>query len=167
MIQSEEERLLKKQVRREEKKISKLLSKVNDVDGDGDEPALDFNPVDLRMKRQVALANAMAQPLIKESSVATAVPVEQYPFVYDSHSKAKTSAGFVQGVKMALPASFERKDDKKVEEVHIPALAKAAADLTGKKPVPVEAMDEVGRAAFQGIKTLNRIQSVVFNTAYG
>ncbi len=80
-----------------------------------------FDPVDLRTKRQAALANAMAQPILKSSSGSNlardAAMQEQYPFVFDSQAKAKTAAGFIQGVKMALPSGFERKDDKKWEEV--------------------------------------------------
>jgi len=165
VVQSEEERLLKKQVRREEKKLSKILGKVDLAAENNNEFA--FDPVDLRTKRQAALANAMAQPLLRDTVSAPSSAVEQYPFVFDGQARAKTAAGFVQGVKMALPSGFERKDEKKYEEVHIPAASKAAEDLTGKKAVPVSAMDEVGRAAFQGVKTLNRIQSVVFDTAYG
>ncbi len=103
---------------------------------------MEFDPVDLRMKRQAALANAMSQPLLskgsKEGSFSKDVGyAEQYPFVFDSQTKAKSAAGsmtvirplslvsfngcfvpgFIQGVKMSLPAGFERKDDKKFEEV--------------------------------------------------
>lgn len=41
----------------------------------------------------------------------------RYPNVFDNHSRAKLAAGFIQGVKMALPTGFERTDNKKYEEV--------------------------------------------------
>ena len=115
-VQSEEEKALLKQARKEEKKINKLLSRAEE---DEDEEELDFNPVDLRTKRQAALALAMNQPLFKEREEvrAAAGPAESYPFVFDSLSRAKLSSGFVQGTKMSLPAGFTRKDDKKYEEV--------------------------------------------------
>ena len=92
-------------------------------------------------------------------------PVERYPYVFDSLAEARSSAAFVQGTKMALPQGFERKDDKKSEEVHIPAAAKAPVEI-GKNLVPISSLDYVGQMAFQGMKSLNRIQSVVFDTAY-
>ena len=61
-VQSEEEKALLKQARKEEKKINKLLSRAEEEE---DEEELDFNPVDLRTKRQAALALAMNQPLFK------------------------------------------------------------------------------------------------------
>ena len=51
------------------------------------------------------------------------------------------------------------------EEVSIPAAAAAPVEI-GRKLKPVEDLDPIGQAAFQGIKSLNRIQSVVFDTAY-
>ena len=74
-------------------------------------------------------------------------------------------SGFIQGVKMALPSGFERKDDKKFEEISIPASSAAPADI-GRKLVPISSLDEIGRACFPGIKSLNRIQSVVCDSAY-
>ena len=44
---------------------------------------------------------------------------------------------------MALPAGFERKDEKKSEEVHIPAQAKPDENITGKKLIPIDTLDEV------------------------
>lgn len=65
---------------------------------------------------------------------------------------------------MVLPQGFERKDDKKSEEVHIPATSKAPLEV--KKLVPISSLDYIGQMAFQGMKNLNRIQSIVFDTAY-
>ena len=46
MVQSEQEKLLLKQARKEEKKINKI---VNHTDDEDEEP--EFNPVELRVKR--------------------------------------------------------------------------------------------------------------------
>ncbi len=69
---------------------------------------MQFDPVDLRTKRQAALANAMAQPLLgkngREGSAAREVSyVEQYPFVFDSQAKTKTAAGKTSSVKLYKP----------------------------------------------------------------
>ena len=66
---------------------------------------------------------------------------------------------------MALPTGFERNDTKKAEEVHIPATSKAPVEV-GRNLVPISSLDYIGQMAFKGMKSLNRIQSVVFDTAY-
>ena len=94
--------------------------------------------MDLRTKRQAALANAMTTPLFKERAAANEARAaaqvylvrlrlllqsyainsvsllwqDVYPFVFDSLAKTKLAAGFIQGVKMSLPTGFERKDDR-------------------------------------------------------
>jgi activating signal cointegrator complex subunit 3 len=125
------------------------------------------------MKRQAALAHAMSTPLFKERAEARELAAKQetnFPYVFDSLAQAKLTTGYIQGTKMNLPAGFERKDNKKYEEVTVPAVAAAAADraadVVGRKLVAISELDEIGRLAFQGMKSLNRIQSVVFETAY-
>lgn len=92
--------------------------------------------------------------------------VEKYPYVFDSMSQARMTTSYIQGAKMALPVGFERSDNKKYEEVSVPAAADQGTSKVGNKLVPIASLDEVGQMAFRGIKNLNRIQSVVYNTAY-
>ena len=164
-VQSEEEKALMKQMRKEEKKINKLLSKAGVEE---EEEEFVFDPIDLRTKRQAALANAMNTPLFKErQEVREFTTVEQYPYVFDSMNKARLTSGFIQGTKMALPVGFTRKDDKKWEEVTVPAENKGTGPPdTGKKTVKISSLDDIGQLAFRGIKQLNTIQSTVFETAY-
>ena len=163
-VQSEEEKALLKQMRKEEKKINKLLSKA----GVEEEEEFVFDPIDLRTKRQAALANAMNTPLFKERQEAREMStVETFPFVFDSMNTAKLTSGFIQGTKMSLPVGFTRKDEKKWEEVTVPAENKAGGPPpTGKKLVSISSLDEIGQLAFKGIKQLNTIQSCVFQSAY-
>ncbi len=91
LVQSEEERILRKQMRKEEKKLNRLLERT-DANDDEEESELRFDPVDLRTKRQAALANAMTQPILKAAPKATAAQ-EVYPFVFDSLAQSKTAAG--------------------------------------------------------------------------
>lgn len=180
LVQSEEERQLKKQARRDEKKLQRILNKLEPED---DEEEFQFDPVDLRIKRQAALASAKTKPMFKSDRGASET-TKTYPFVFDSYSQTKAAAGkttikvhhtlpmhvlflsgFIQGVKMALPTGFERKDEKKFEEVTIPASEPADLEI-GRKRVPIASLDEVGQAAFANTKELNRIQSVVFDAAY-
>ena len=64
-----------------------------------------------------------------------------------------------------LPADTQRKDSKTFEELTVPP-AKRRPPMTGERRVPVSALNDVGRLAFKGYETLNRIQSIVFDTAY-
>ena len=130
VVQSNEEKELKKLARKEEKKLNKLLR------NEDQESDFDFNPIELRVKRQAALANAMNTPLFKERTPPSSRQVEQYPFVFDTYADAKSVAGFIQGVKMSLPVGFERKDQRKYEEVSIPAAEKAPVDI-GRQLVPI------------------------------
>ena len=80
-------------------------------------------------------------------------------------SKARLTTGYIQGTKMSLPVGFERKDNKKYEEVTVPPAEMGSSDV-GRKLVPIASLDEIGQLAFKGMKSLNRIQSVVYKSAY-
>ena len=58
----------------------------------------EFDPKDMLVKRQAALASAISRPLIKpkERSPSLHTQVERYPFVWDTYAEAKLSAGFIQ-----------------------------------------------------------------------
>ena len=57
--------------------------------------------------------------------------------------------GFIQGVKMSLPIGFERKDDRKSEEITIPAATGSSVDTIIKKLIPIAEFDPVGQTAFK------------------
>ncbi|XP_063225665.1 activating signal cointegrator 1 complex subunit 3 [Bacillus rossius redtenbacheri] len=160
VVQSEQEKLLLKQVRKEEKKMNKFLNR-----DDGDDE-LEFNPAELRAKRIEALSKPSGSTLMQsKKKMPKAKEKEVYPNVYDSQSQAQNTSGFVSGKKMMLPANVDRKDSRLCEEVHIPVSEPAPLEV-GNKRVPISALDEVGQMVFEGVKSLNRIQSVVFETAY-
>ncbi|XP_013390155.1 activating signal cointegrator 1 complex subunit 3-like, partial [Lingula anatina] len=162
-IQSEGEKQLRKQLRREEKKMSKLDNKKLQED----EPlmqALGFDPEILRAQREQALITAATAPLFSQRSSRAPERI-QYPNVFDSFAEAQQSSAFVGGSKMLLPEGFERVNCKMYEEVNLPASEKAPVNV-GCQRVQISALDEIARLAFQGTDSLNRIQSVVFDTAY-
>ncbi|XP_015598741.1 activating signal cointegrator 1 complex subunit 3 [Cephus cinctus] len=163
IVQSEKEKQLLKQVRKEEKKLNKLTSKLEATD-DGDEDI--FDPLELRQKRVEAL-KAMQTPVLSTTkrNFAPSAIQEKFPFVFDSKITSKAAAGFISGQKMMLPENVVRKDSQICEEVHIPVPPAIPFDV-GNDPVMISSLDEIGQMAFHGIKSLNRIQSIVFNTAY-
>ncbi|GLG93341.1 Putative activating signal cointegrator 1 complex subunit 3 B [Gryllus bimaculatus] len=161
-VQSDREKQMIKQALKEEKRIQRIIAKVENVsDDEGSSPTL-VNMNELKVKRQAA-AKAMLKPIFSRPR-STQIQ-EVYPHVYDSQNTAKQAAGFIAGQKMMLPVGVERTDNKMYEEVNIPTSEPAPLSV-GNKLVEISSLDEVGQKAFQGMKTLNRIQSVVFDTAY-
>ncbi|XP_071112657.1 activating signal cointegrator 1 complex subunit 3-like [Haliotis cracherodii] len=157
-IQSEEEKQLMKQIRREEKKLSKRDGKKVEEEG-----KKAFNPLEMRAQREAALQVASNRPLFTSSSKV--YQREKYPFVFDSYEEARQSSAYVGGSSMVLPQGFNRTDNKEYEEVSVPPNDPAPIDV-GQRLIPIDELDEIGQLAFRGMKSLNRIQSVVFEAAY-
>ncbi|XP_073959709.1 activating signal cointegrator 1 complex subunit obelus [Choristoneura fumiferana] len=165
-VQSEQEKMLAKLVRKEGKK-AKNTKKVDEEDEEQE-----INIAQMRAKR----ISELTKPVVPFSTSKREVdPVlqkisyfqtkVQYPNVYDSSIDAKNAAGFVSGMKLMLPENAVRKDYKEYEEVIIPKQDQGPLAV-GNNRVPISDMDEIGQMAFENIKELNRIQSVVFHTAY-
>lgn len=72
---------------------------------------------------------------------------------------------FVGGKKLALPESAGRTNNTRYEEINIP-LTEPAPTEVGNTLIPIASLDEISRRAFGNCKNLNKIQSVVFETAY-
>ncbi|XP_023246702.1 activating signal cointegrator 1 complex subunit 3 [Copidosoma floridanum] len=162
IVHSEKEKQLKKQVRKEEKKLQKVASKFESKYLEEEE---EFNPMDLRLKRQEALS-AKTEPLFKKNRIiAPIVAREVYPFVFDSKLNATASAGYVSGQKLILPENVRRKDSQLCEQVDIPVPIMEPLTV-GNKLVKISSLDEIGQMAFKGMESLNRIQSIVFDAAY-
>ncbi|GLJ46147.1 hypothetical protein SUGI_0972180 [Cryptomeria japonica] len=65
----------------------------------------------------------------------------------------------------ALPQGTIRKTFKGYEEVRVPA-TEAASMKPGEKLIEITSLDSFAQTAFEGYRTLNRIQSRIFPTAY-
>jgi activating signal cointegrator complex subunit 3 len=87
--------------------------------------------------------------------------------VFDSFLEAKHSASFIAGNQMILPIGTKRVDDKKFEEMTIPAPNKPPAEIIDRfKLINVADLDGVAQVGFAGVERLNQIQSIVYETAY-
>ncbi|GFO03568.1 activating signal cointegrator 1 complex subunit 3-like [Plakobranchus ocellatus] len=162
LVQSEEEKYLNKQQRKEEKRSRKDLKPSNeDQELAG---ALDISPEELRRTREAALRAAASAPLFSSRSAGYTRP-EQYPHVFDKQAEAQRSPAYIAGTKLVLPDNFTRKDEKLYEEINIPHGSSAPANI-GKDRVLISSLDKIGQAAFRNTKSLNLIQSVVFDAAY-
>ncbi|XP_037989589.1 activating signal cointegrator 1 complex subunit 3 [Motacilla alba alba] len=163
-IQSEQEKLLMKQYRREEKRNArKEKQAVEDGEGSG-EGQMCFDPKELRMQRELALLNARSMPVLGRQREMSIEKIH-YPHVYDSRAEAMKTSAFIGGAKVFLPESVQRENNKMYEEVKIPHSEPMPVGIE-EKIVFIKDLDEIGQLAFKGMKRLNRIQSIVFETAY-
>nr|E7F8F4.2 RecName: Full=Activating signal cointegrator 1 complex subunit 3 [Danio rerio] len=78
------------------------------------------------------------------------------------HANEKAQIDFAQ---MLLPEGIRRDNNKMYEEVEIPPNEPMPIGFE-EKAVFVSELDEIGQLVFKGMKRLNRIQSIVFETAY-
>ncbi|XP_023223865.1 activating signal cointegrator 1 complex subunit 3-like [Centruroides sculpturatus] len=157
-VQSEEEKMIKKLIRKEERKIQRDEAKTSKDSVDN----FLFDPAALRKQREAELLKSVQVPLYKK-----VVPIqrEKFPYVFDIYSESKLTSAFISGNKLILPVGHKQINNSKYQEVIIPVSDPPPADI-GSTLISVETLDEVGQLGFKGMKTLNRIQSVVFNTAY-
>ncbi|GJJ07269.1 hypothetical protein Clacol_001469 [Clathrus columnatus] len=104
-----------------------------------------------------------ARPLF--SGTATKAP-EKLPHVYTSLSTTQGTVLSSLGSKFMLPIGTAREDKEDCEEVIIPP-AKTVPPRKHERSIPITELDGLARGAFPGYKSLNRIQSIVYPTAYG
>lgn len=102
------------------------------------------------------------QPSFFKKKLATTV---KYPHVYDMKENIKTSSGFIAGTKLLLPEGVEKIVKPMYEEVSIPISEKPPTNV-GSNLVEISSLSKIGQLGFEGVKRLNRIQSVVFGAAY-
>ena len=72
---------------------------------------------------------------------------------------------FCYFLQLGLPEEAKRTNDRTMEEITIPATATPPPPV-GEDPVRIRNLDKITQVAFKGVKTLNRIQSIVFDAAY-
>ncbi|KAF6205050.1 hypothetical protein GE061_019217 [Apolygus lucorum] len=162
-VKSADERLQEKLARKEEKKLSKFMAREGSPPPENEELPTGFYRRNSSLNQIPNPITQVPEDVITEKKIP--VKREKYPFVFDSVRQNQTTTGFISGVKMLLPEDVKRTDNKQYEEVHIPI--PAATTLTvGNTLVPIASLDKYGQLAFNGVKNLNRIQSVVFETAY-
>lgn len=160
-VRSEKEEQLLKQRRKEEKKFNKISNK---REGKSNLEGNDVESLGLYLKEQ-ELEVEMHTPLFKRNVVSSRNMRENYPFVFDSNMASRCTSGYVSGQKIMLPENVEKKDTTMCEEVYIPIPESQPINVK-YDTVMISSLDDIGQMAFKGIKSLNRIQSIVFHTAY-
>ncbi|GFQ81252.1 activating signal cointegrator 1 complex subunit 3 [Trichonephila clavata] len=161
VVQSETEKLLSKQIRKDEKRILRDQSKMYE-----EEKTPVFNPQKMKQLREEALIQAQNRPIFYHPSPEPIQTMSHfYPNVYDLNAETRMSASFISGRKLCLPPNHNRNNNSVYEEIFIPATKNDLDILKGDR-VLISSLDEVAQLAFQGTKALNLIQSKVFETAY-
>ncbi|KAK6326519.1 hypothetical protein J4Q44_G00021640 [Coregonus suidteri] len=116
----------------------------------------------MRAQREQALLTARRSPVLSRERVYERI---RYPNVYDCYAEATKTSAFVGGAKLMLPEGIKRENNKMYEEVEIPPSDPMPISFE-EKPIYISELDEVGQLVFKGMQRLNRIQSIVFETAY-
>eukprot|EP00039_Didymoeca_costata_P013519 m.206766 g.206766 ORF g.206766 m.206766 type:complete len:2137 (+) comp15799_c0_seq4:40-6450(+) len=157
-VQTAEEKQLHKQLVKEgKKKAKKEKGESHDV-----RAALGFDTDQMLQSHERALEESKKAPLFK--TARRQVQREIYPNVYDSFAAAASNS-FVGGMKLLLPEGAEKLDFKFWERVSIPP-SKSAAQISQERRVPITELSSIAQLAFKGVKALNRVQSIVYSTAY-
>ncbi|KZC07318.1 Activating signal cointegrator 1 complex subunit 3 [Dufourea novaeangliae] len=154
-VQSEKEKYLRKQIRKEEKKLNKMSGK---------REGNDIESQELYLKKQEALIESRT-PIFKKDTYSSKNVRENFPFVFDSNTNSRCTNGYVSGQKIMLPENVAREDTNTKEEVRIPIPELQEINVS-YKPIKISTLDDIGQMAFSGIEELNRIQSIVFDVAY-
>lgn len=68
-------------------------------------------------------------------------------------------------LQIGLPEEATVINDRVKDEITIPATATPPPPV-GEERVRISELDDIAQIAFRGVKTLNRIQSIVFHSAY-
>lgn len=157
VIQSETEKMLSKQLRKDEKRIQREQNKVVD------EPGNVLNAQKLKQMRAETLIEAQNKSIFHHAP-REVMETSIYPNVYDQFAITKASAAFVSGRRLLLP-EHNRINNQVFEEIAIPVAEKVKIPVETTL-VEIESLDEIGMSAFQNTEKLNRIQSMVFDTAY-
>lgn len=172
VVHTEKEKVLKKEMRKIEKKYREELSKAqktanNELGNDTEKLTLQ----DLEMMREQNLKasiRAAFEPRL-EDNLRPAQQVEKYPFVFDLLQTIKTTASYISETKLMLPSGFQKRDHRTHEEVIIPLISSNEETKEFLKNFPqieIKDTDEFCRLGFDGFTRLNLIQSTVFQTAY-
>ncbi|KAG1753916.1 Sec63-domain-containing protein [Suillus paluster] len=120
-------------------------------------------PQDVRRRMEETLRANASRPLF--TGMAQEAP-EVLPHVYSSSSVVQGGLLSQFGSKYVLPLGTTRHNYEEYEEVIIPP-AKVVPPKESERLILVSELDELAKGSFPGYSSLNRIQSIVFPTAYG
>ncbi|KAF9569347.1 Sec63-domain-containing protein [Agrocybe pediades] len=123
----------------------------------------DFTPESARRRMQQQFEERASRPLFS----GVEHPVEEVlPHVYTSSSVSQGNVVSQLGSKYMLPLGTSRYQYEEYEEVIIPP-ANPVPPKASERLISISELDPLVKGSFPSYKSLNRIQSIVFPTAYG
>ncbi|RPB18975.1 activating signal cointegrator 1 complex subunit 3, partial [Terfezia boudieri ATCC MYA-4762] len=116
-------------------------------------------------QREEALRKQDVEHKSKPLGPKYAEPSLNYPHIYRSHDAGNTLSA--AGKKYSLPVGSRQEENEKYkyQEIIIPA-AEAGKRRFNEKPVFISEMDKLCQNTFEGYKSLNRMQSLLYEVAY-
>jgi activating signal cointegrator complex subunit 3 len=166
-IKTAEEKALEKRLRKDEKKEEKIKSKQNKNENDLDHVQKlqfqGFDPEQLKKQRERELLEASQRPLFNHPKPA-GTDIANYPNVYDTLVSAEVTPAIISGKRISLPASAIKKDGPLYEEIKVPHTETPPPHISDK--ILIKELDENLQLVFPGTKSLNTIQSAIFDSAY-
>ncbi|KAJ1667675.1 activating signal cointegrator 1 complex subunit 3 [Coemansia sp. RSA 1813] len=167
VIRSEKDIAIEKDIHKSKRnKARRKTAQASNEKGDSDDQhsaqILGFG-FDLRRARERQLTKRAPEILRPESHG----PV-RFPHVYTTGASDRAGGNMLSafGSKYALPAGTTRDEFPDHEELTIPISTPAPRRQT-EQPVLIEDMDPMCRYTFRKYTSLNRIQSIIYPTAYG
>ncbi|KAI5119901.1 hypothetical protein M0805_003705 [Coniferiporia weirii] len=127
-------------------------------------PVIDLDPAAAQRRLEETLRANAARPLFTGTAYQT--EQETLPHVYTSSSVSQNNILSDMGTKYLLPVDTVRITYDDYEEVIIPP-AKPVPPRATERLVSVSELDDLCKNSFPGYASLNRIQSIVYPTAYG
>ncbi|KAJ1945879.1 activating signal cointegrator 1 complex subunit 3, partial [Linderina macrospora] len=162
-IQTASEIALQKEILKEKRKGKRAAhhDKKEETEEQKSAQILGFG-ADLLRARERQLAERGEEELLPASRKA-----EQYPHVYTSSGRADGGSVLSMfGTRYSLPVGTTRDEYPDHEEITIPITKPAPKRLT-EAPVMIGEMDPLCQYTFRKYTSLNRIQSIIYPTAYG
>ncbi|KAF9483938.1 Sec63-domain-containing protein [Pholiota conissans] len=143
-------------------RLKSALVAVHHVQSDSID-ALSFSQDSARRRMQEQFEANASRPLFTGVAHPEA---EILPNVYTSSTVAQGNVVSQYGSKYMLPLGTTRENYEEYEEVIIPA-SKPVPQKSTERLIPISELEEVVKGSFPGYSSLNRIQSIVYPTAYG
>ncbi|EIW82415.1 Sec63-domain-containing protein [Coniophora puteana RWD-64-598 SS2] len=134
--------------------------------GSSDDPVdVSLSHADARRRIEDTLRQNATRPLYTGVAVSISSAPEDLPHIYTSStSGGKLLSQF--GTKYAQLQGTTRIQNEDYVEVILPA-ARPIPPRTAERSVLISELDELAKGSFPGYTSLNRMQSIVFPTAYG
>ncbi|QRV72722.1 hypothetical protein RhiJN_00736 [Ceratobasidium sp. AG-Ba] len=132
------------------------------IDQELDEGRVNFTAEEARMRMEENLRANEERPLFTGVAITDG---PTYTHVYTSSSNVHGNILSMFGSKFTLPLGTQRNTYEQYQEVIIPP-ANTVPPRINERLVPVQELDPLAGGCFPGYKSLNRIQSIVYPTAY-